>query len=58
MYLGLLKCEGIDCPLKETCFRHVAPSTGDRQAWLKPSPYDFEEGECKRYMETNLKKDS
>jgi len=40
------KCLGHDCPLKETCYRHTAPSNTHWQAY---GDFTFKEGTCPDY---------
>lgn len=28
------KCAGIDCPIRETCYRFTAPADPYRQSWM------------------------
>lgn len=40
------KCDGKDCPKKETCYRFTAPSSKYRQSYIMPK----ERGDkCKMY---------
>jgi len=34
------KCMGGDCPLKDTCYRYLAPTHPTYQSWLNSVPYD------------------
>jgi hypothetical protein len=45
------KCEGTNCPLKETCFRFKAKSNEFRQAYLTEVPYDHDNNSCDVYWE-------
>jgi len=40
------KCKGIDCPLKETCYRFTAP-VSERQSWFIKPPYA--DNKCEMY---------
>ncbi|HSH24994.1 MAG TPA: hypothetical protein VLA13_05595 [Massilibacterium sp.] len=46
---GITKCENEDCPLKEKCYRYLAPPNSERQAYgdFKPD----ENGNCEYYWE-------
>jgi hypothetical protein len=47
-------CEGIDCPLKETCYRYKATASEFRQSYFSDLPYDKEEEKCDYYFPTKL----
>jgi hypothetical protein len=49
------KCEGTNCPLKETCFRFKAKSNEFRQSYLTEVPYDHENNSCDEYWEVKEK---
>jgi hypothetical protein len=40
------KCEGIDCPLKETCYRFTAKDNEFRQAYFTETPYNKKTKKC------------
>ena len=42
------KCKGINCPLKETCYRFTAIANPYRQSWFAPPVVD---GKCDKYWE-------
>jgi len=42
-------CSGVDCPLKETCYRNQAKPSKFRQAWFADVPYNHEEEKCIHY---------
>tara|TARA_R100001244_G_scaffold123737_1_gene93434 strand:- start:341 stop:508 length:168 start_codon:yes stop_codon:yes gene_type:complete len=46
-----IKCEGIDCPLKEKCYRYISHPNEISQAYL--IPFDYLEGECEDYVYWN-----
>lgn len=43
------KCEGIGCPLKESCYRFLAVSNEFRQSFFDTSPYDKQHKKCTLY---------
>ncbi len=43
-------CDGIDCPLKETCYRFTAPKNEHWQSYFIFVPYDKESGDCEFYI--------
>ena len=45
----ITKCEGTDCPLKETCYRYTASADDMWQSYFVEIPYDKEKKECKYY---------
>ena len=49
----IAKCEGIDCPLKETCARYTVVADKVMQTWL--TPIDYLDGSCEDYWkEVNI----
>lgn len=48
-------CGGIECPLKETCYRHKAIANGTMQSYID-SPYNAEEEKCDFYWPTKILK--
>jgi len=44
-------CEGIECPLKEKCYRYTAPANEYWQAYFTEVPYDIESEECEHYWD-------
>ena len=46
------KCEGLDCPLKETCYRYTSYPDEDYQAYL--IPIDYLDGECEMYWNDEI----
>ena len=44
----ILKCDNKKCPLKETCYRWLAPN-GLMQSYLVPPP--MKNGKCEYYWE-------
>lgn len=50
------KCEGTNCPLKETCYRFTAKSSEYRQAYFMEVPYNHEESKCNHYWPNNEKR--
>lgn len=45
------KCNGDNCPLKDTCYRYTSEPSEFRQAWLGNPPVQ-EDGTCKLYWKT------
>jgi len=45
----ITKCEGTNCPLKETCFRFLAQSNEFRQSFFDTIPYDTQNKKCVEY---------
>jgi len=45
----ITKCNGINCPVKESCKRFTAES-GFRQSWFTESP--IKDGKCEMYWGT------
>lgn len=50
----ITKCSGFLCPLRETCYRYLAP-TGTWQSYFLGVPY--ENGECNEYWEIKKEND-
>jgi len=44
-------CEGLECPLKEKCYRYTAPANEYWQAYFAEIPYDIESEECEHYWD-------
>lgn len=44
-------CEGLECPLKEKCYRYTATADEYWQAYFTKIPYDIESEECEYYWE-------
>ena len=42
----ITKCDGVDCPRKEWCYRFTAPSTPGWQAFFTVNPLNKETNEC------------
>ncbi len=34
----ITKCQGVNCPMKESCYRYTAPSSEYRQSWFMSVP--------------------
>lgn len=49
----IAKCKGGDCPLKETCYRYIAPADEYAQSYFVDPPYDKEKEECEYYWEND-----
>lgn len=47
--MDITKCNGKDCPLKESCYRYTASKSLRWQSYFAVTPYDFKEGTCKHY---------
>jgi len=45
----ITKCEGIDCPLKENCYRFTAKDNEYRQSYFMVTP--IKNGECDQFWE-------
>jgi hypothetical protein len=45
----ITKCQGTDCPKKESCYRYLASVTEWRQAWFCECP--LKNGKCDHYWE-------
>ena len=43
-------CEGKECPIKETCYRHTADPNPYRQSYFMEIPYNLKEGKCDHFM--------
>ena len=48
-------CSGIDCPLKENCYRYTAQPSKYRQSFFSEVPYNIEEKRCEYFMNNYLK---
>lgn len=46
-------CMGQGCPIKDSCFRHVATPNPYRQSYMEPERK--EDGSCEYYSHTKLK---
>ena len=40
------KCEGLNCPLKEKCYRFTAPTNDLWQSYFSTPPYNEKTDEC------------
>jgi hypothetical protein len=49
-------CEGTDCPLKQSCYRHTAEANEFRQSYLFDVPFDKEKIKCDFYWPTTIVK--
>lgn len=49
----ITKCSGINCPVKDQCYRHTAPDS-ERQSWFVDIPGKYIEINGKQYWECNL----
>ena len=47
-------CEGINCPIKLTCYRHTANKNEYRQSYFCEIPYDYSNNSCEYYSENKL----
>jgi hypothetical protein len=52
----ITKCEGTECPLKETCYRFNATDNEFRQSYFVEVPYKKDKNKCNYYWETKIKK--
>jgi hypothetical protein len=44
------KCDGENCPLKESCYRFTVESNPLWQSYFSEVPYDKEKEECNYYL--------
>jgi len=51
------KCEGTDCPLKESCYRYTAIDSEYLQSYFMKAPYNKEEDKCDYYWNNSKYKD-
>lgn len=51
----ICKCEGGDCPLKESCLRYMIRPLEINQAYFLNPP--FKEGKCNHYWEIKEEED-
>lgn len=49
----ITKCEGKNCPLKESCYRYTAKDNEYRQSYFIKTPYSFLNKKCDEYMKLN-----
>ena len=49
----ITKCEGIKCPLKDSCYSSTAPLNEFRQSMFKDVPYNHETEECIHYWDNS-----
>ncbi len=47
--VDISKCEGRDCPLKESCLRYTCKADQYLQSYLTESPY--KDGECNYFIQ-------
>ena len=47
----ITKCKGENCPLKETCWRFLAPEERLYQSYFLGIPYSKEKEKCEYYWE-------
>lgn len=50
MKLDITKCKGIECPIKENCYRFISKES-DWQSYLMESP--FKDGKCDMFWGEN-----
>jgi len=50
------KCFGGECPMRDTCYRFLAPSNEWHQSYFAEVPYS--EGKCEHYWKTDESKDN
>lgn len=48
-------CAGIDCPLKNTCYRFLCKPDQYWQSYFADVPYDAQKKECDHYWEYKQK---
>jgi len=44
-------CEGIECPMRDACYRYTATPSDFDQYYFIGMPYNDENGECEEYLE-------
>ncbi len=44
-------CEGIECPMRDACYRYTATPSEFDQYYFIGMPYNDESGECEEYLE-------
>ena len=49
----ITKCEGTDCPLKESCFRFKSKANEYWQAYFTKVPFNEESDSCEHYWEVS-----
>lgn len=49
MSSDITKCEGYDCPLKETCYRYTVTPNEFRQSYFMTNPYNKQNLTCEFY---------
>ena len=42
-------CKGVDCPLKESCYRYKTKANPYRQSYFIETPYNKETNACDHY---------
>lgn len=47
--LDITKCTGLNCPLKESCYRYKAKSDNLYQSYFIEVPYNSNEDKCEYY---------
>jgi hypothetical protein len=52
MNYDITTCEGVDCPLKDECYRHEVYLNRDLNAWVMVfAETPFEDSKCKYFWE-------
>lgn len=45
------KCNGTNCPLKESCYRFIAIPSEYGQSYFADTPYNKEENKCEHFWD-------
>lgn len=53
----ITKCEGTNCPQKETCYRFTAPENVYRQSYFEKIPFNHTSKICDYFMKVYQKTD-
>jgi len=43
------KCPGTDCPMRDSCYRYIAPSNNFWQSYFTTAPIEVSENKCEYY---------
>lgn len=47
-------CKGLECPLKESCYRYKAPVNEYMQSYFVEVPFDFEKNSCEHFWSAKM----
>ena len=53
--VDISKCEGKECPIKETCYRYISKPDKFWRSYIS-TPYNKETNTCDYYWKTEIKK--